>query len=104
MRKRAATTALAAAMASALLLASGSSMAQTARNDAPPANGAANPAQGDQIPVKLVVLYSSGVGYFEHFGTVKGNGTTELRFKAAQINDILKSLILQDLDKGRVGV
>ncbi|MDQ3440754.1 MAG: hypothetical protein M3478_10440, partial [Planctomycetota bacterium] len=54
------------------------------------------------VPVKQVVLFSSGVGYFEHFGTIKGGGTTELRFKTAQINDILKSLVLQDLDGGAV--
>jgi len=61
---------------------------------------AADPAQ---FPVRQVVLYSSGVGYFEHFGTVQGNGATELRFKTQQINDILKSLVLQDMDKGNVG-
>lgn len=54
------------------------------------------------LPVKNVVLFSSGVGYFEHFGPVQGDGTTELRFKTAQINDILKSLVLQDLDGGKV--
>ena len=55
-----------------------------------------------EVPVKQVVLFSSGVGYFEHFGAIKGGGTTELRFKTAQINDILKSLVLQDLDGGAV--
>jgi hypothetical protein len=59
------------------------------------------PRQAD-VPVKAVVLYSSGVGYFEHFGTVRGDGSTELRFKTDQINDILKSLVLQDLDGGKV--
>jgi hypothetical protein len=54
------------------------------------------------VPVKQVVLFSSGVGYFEHYGTVKGDTSTELRFKTGQINDILKSLVLQDLDGGRV--
>jgi small nuclear ribonucleoprotein (snRNP)-like protein len=54
------------------------------------------------VPVKEVVLFSSGVGYFEHFGTVQGDGSTELRFKTNQINDILKSLVLQDLDGGKV--
>ena len=59
--------------------------------------------QGQQaVPVKVVVLFSSGVGYFEHFGTVTGDGSTELRFKTQQINDILKSLVLQDLDGGQV--
>ena len=55
------------------------------------------------VPVTKVVLFSSGVGYFEHAGTVRGNASTELRFKTAQINDILKSLVLQDQDGGRVG-
>ncbi|HYV96762.1 MAG TPA: hypothetical protein VE967_04815 [Gemmatimonadaceae bacterium] len=54
------------------------------------------------VPVRNVVLFSSGVGYFEHAGTVRGDGATELRFSANQINDILKSLVLQDLDGGRI--
>src|SRR5258706_2409334 len=58
--------------------------------------------QASSVPVKAVVLFSSGVGYFEHFGTVKGTGSTELRFKTQQINDILKSLVLQDVDGGKV--
>jgi len=60
-----------------------------------------NAKQAD-VPVRQVVLFSSGVGYFEHFGTVSGNGAAELSFKTQQINDILKSLVLQDLDKGRI--
>src|SRR5690242_9826843 len=59
------------------------------------------PANTD-VPVKQVVLFSSGVGYFEHFGSIQGDGSTELRFKTNQINDILKSLVLQDMDGGRV--
>jgi hypothetical protein len=55
------------------------------------------------VPVTKVFLFSSGVGYFEHTGTVNGNGSTELRFKTSQINDILKSIVLQDQDGGRVG-
>ena len=56
------------------------------------------------VPVKEVTLFSSGVGYFQHDGTVSGDGEARLSFKTAQINDILKSLILQDLDGGHVGV
>src|SRR5689334_21708312 len=54
------------------------------------------------VPVHRVVLFSSGVGYFEHDGSVRGTGSTELRFKADQINDVLKSLVLQDRDGGHV--
>ena len=57
---------------------------------------------GADVPVRQVVLFSSGVGYFEHYGTVHGDGTAELHFKARQINDVLKSLVLQDLDGGQV--
>src|SRR5438552_7447131 len=66
-----------------------------------PATQPAKAGQAD-VPVKAVVLFSSGVGYFEHFGNIQGDGSTELRFKTNQINDILKSLILQDLDGGKV--
>jgi hypothetical protein len=64
--------------------------------------GRSAPATAD-VPVTKVVLFSSGVGYFEHSGSVRGNSATELRFKTSQINDILKSLVLQDEDGGRVG-
>jgi hypothetical protein len=64
----------------------------------------AKPAENAQadVPVKVVVLFSSGVGYFEHAGSVKGTTSTELRFKTNQINDILKSLLLQDMGGGKV--
>jgi hypothetical protein len=65
-----------------------------------PAAGGAG-AQAD-VPVRGVVLFSSGVGYFEHSGKVSGDARTELRFKSEQINDILKSLVLEDLDAGTV--
>lgn len=67
-----------------------------------PANPAATQAAQVNLPVKNVVLFSSGVGYFEHYGSVSNDSATELRFKTAQINDILKSLVLQDMDGGKV--
>ncbi|MFI5380546.1 MAG: DUF4139 domain-containing protein [Tepidisphaerales bacterium] len=65
--------------------------------DAPKAD-----AKQTDVPVKAVVLFSSGVGYFEHVGQIKGNSSTEIRFKTNQINDILKSLVLQDMGGGKV--
>src|SRR4051794_13252780 len=59
-------------------------------------------AKQADVPVKVVVLFSSGVGYFEHIGPIKGDTSTELRFKTQQINDILKSLVLQDTGGGKV--
>jgi hypothetical protein len=58
---------------------------------------------GQDVPVKEVALFSSGVGYFEHAGSITGDGSTTLRFKTDQINDVLKSLLLEDLDGGKVG-
>ncbi len=69
------------------------------------APGAAS-AQSDEkdvnVPVSSLVLFTSGVGYFQHDGVVDGNGRMELTFSAGQINDLLKSLVLRDLDGGSI--
>ncbi|MGP1577674.1 MAG: DUF4139 domain-containing protein [Treponema sp.] len=60
---------------------------------------AAEPAKnfnGDNIPLKKVTLYSSGVAHYVHEGTVSGSGDIELLFSPAQINDVLKSLVVMD--------
>lgn len=54
------------------------------------------------VPVNRIVLFSSGVGYFEHNGSVTGNVTADLRFETAQINDVLKSLVVYDRGGGSV--
>jgi len=48
------------------------------------------------LPVTRAVLFSSGVGYFEHNGAVDGDATVQLQFKTDQINDVLKSLVIMD--------
>ncbi len=55
-----------------------------------------------KLPIKKIVLFTSGVGYFEHGGTVDGNATVEMKINAADINDLLKSMVLEDLDGGHV--
>ena len=65
----------------------------------------AAPLGADQkadIPVSRVVLYSSGVAYFEHAGQVEGDATLALRFKTDQINDVLKSMVFADADGGYI--
>jgi hypothetical protein len=57
-----------------------------------------------QLAVQRVAIFSSGVGFFEAGATVKEDARAELKFRTEQINDILKSLVVQDLDGGRVGV
>ncbi|MBL8967007.1 MAG: hypothetical protein JNG85_08360 [Spirochaetaceae bacterium] len=50
----------------------------------------------EDLPVTKVALYSSGVGYFEHRGTIKGDVTVPLPFSTAEVNDALKSLVARD--------
>jgi len=66
------------------------------------AQAQAMPTARATVPVRRVVLFSSGVGYYQHDGVVSGHVATELRFKTDQINDVLKSLVLQDRDGGHV--
>jgi hypothetical protein len=55
-----------------------------------------------EVPLSRVVLFASGVGYFEHAGRIEGDATLALRFRADQINDVLKSLVAFDLGGGTV--
>jgi hypothetical protein len=54
------------------------------------------------LPVTRAVLFHSGVGYFEHRGSVDGDATLRLMFKERQINDVLKSMVLIDEGGGAV--
>lgn len=58
--------------------------------------------QDDPLPVKKVVLYNAGVGFFERRAEIDGNAKVDLKFNAAEINDLLKSMVLQDLAGGKV--
>ncbi len=57
---------------------------------------------GARLPVKRVVLYKNGVGYFEHSARVHGNQDLAIDFTTAQLNDVLKSLTVVDLGEGRI--
>ena len=50
----------------------------------------------DDIPLKRVTLYSSGVAHYEHEGRVRGNGKIEMLFLPSQISDVLKSIFVKD--------
>src|SRR5687768_13358953 len=54
------------------------------------------------LPLKRVVMFSSSVGFFEHRGEIEGNQQIEFTFKTADINDLLKSLVVQDRGGGLV--
>jgi hypothetical protein len=54
------------------------------------------------LPVRRVVLYKNGIGYFEHLGRVRGNEDIHIDFTSGQLNDALASLTVLDLDGGRI--
>ncbi|MEX0669842.1 MAG: hypothetical protein WD060_05240 [Pirellulales bacterium] len=54
------------------------------------------------LPLEKVVLFTSGVGFFQHGGEVADDATVEMSFKTEQINDLLKSMVLEDLGGGTV--
>ena len=89
-----ATAALWLALASVL---SGQALSgQTSNSDPVSAESSA------RLPVTRVILYKNGVGYFEHSGHVRGNQDVNVDFTTSQLNDVLKSLTVLDLGKGRI--
>lgn len=65
----------------------------------------ASPARAQEavpLPVRKVVLYKNGMGYFEHVGAIRGRQTVEIVLPSAQLNDVLKSLTVIDLGRGQV--
>ncbi len=60
------------------------------------------PAAIKDLPVRKVVLYKNGVGYFEHSGTVNGNQRVSIDFTSPQLNDVLQSLTVLDQGGGRI--
>ncbi len=54
------------------------------------------------LPIERVVLYKNGVGYFEHLGHVRDSQDIAISFTSGQLNDVLKSLTVLDLNGGRI--
>jgi hypothetical protein len=82
-----------AALATALAL-------RPAATDARPAGVPAPDAP--RLPISRVVLFNAGVGYFQREGEVEGDARVDLAFPAGDINDLIKSLTLQDFGGGLV--
>lgn len=59
-------------------------------------------AQAADLPVKQVVLYKHGVGFFERSGTLGPGESARLDFNASDMNDVLKSLTLSDRGGGKI--
>src|SRR5690242_7735 len=100
MRRRllfAALVVTAAVAAAALWQATPMKAQPTAR----PANRAPKPPPSP-LPITQVVLFNSGVAYFQREGDVDESTRVDLSFPAGDVNDLLKSLVLQDADGGKI--
>ncbi len=68
----------------------------------PTGPAATSNADTSRLPVKRVVLYKNGVGYFEHSARVHGDQELGIDFTTGQLNDVLKSLTVVDLGDGHI--
>ena len=68
----------------------------------PPLDAQESADRSTSLPVRRVVLYKAGIGYFEHVGEVAGNAEVTISFTSGQLDDALKSLTAVDLGTGRV--
>ncbi|MDX2179820.1 MAG: hypothetical protein SFV18_09530 [Bryobacteraceae bacterium] len=59
-------------------------------------------ASAADLPVRQVVIYKNGVGFFERGGELRAGESARLDFKAAEMNDVLKSLTVRDATGGTV--
>ena len=59
-------------------------------------------AQGAELPIRQVILYKHGIGYFQRSGQLGPNDSVQLDFNAAEMNDVLKSLTIQESGAGKV--
>jgi hypothetical protein len=76
--------------------------AQT-RPTEPPAAPSSNSKAPNPLPISQVFLFSSGVGYFQREGEVEGNTRVDFTFNGADVNDLLKSLVVDDEGGDRAG-
>lgn len=67
----------------------------------PPAHAEDEMTQA-KVPLKRIVLFNSGVGFFERGAEIDGDARVELKFNVENVNDLLKSMVLEDLGGGRV--
>src|ERR1700676_4647091 len=59
-------------------------------------------AFGADLTGQKVRLYKHGVGYFERSGELAAGESARLDFKAAEMNDVLKSLTIEEKGGGKV--
>lgn len=64
---------------------------------------AAAPVAPSRLPLKALVLYENGLGYFERKGPVAAGAVAEIPLEPGQLDDALKSLVVRS-DRGVASV
>src|SRR5271165_2729842 len=54
------------------------------------------------LPIREVILFKHGVGFFERAGKLESGDTARIDFKADDMNDVLKSLTIIDRAGGKI--
>src|SRR5262245_39688352 len=93
---------VAASLAGAVALAAFVVLLRPGLSPAEPGKGEPAVKPASSLPVARVILYSSGVGYFQREGKVLNNARVDLSFPVQDINDLLKSMVLRDMNGGHV--
>ena len=60
------------------------------------------PVSAADLPIREVILYKHGVGFFERAGKLEAGDTARIDFKADDMNDVLKSLTITDRSGGKI--
>lgn len=55
-----------------------------------------------ELPVREVILYKNGIGFFERSGRLQAGEAARVDFKAAEMNDVLKSLTVEEQGGARI--
>ena len=55
-----------------------------------------------ELPVREVILYKNGIGYFVRSGDILAGDAVRLQFKAGEMNDVLKSLVVSEEGGGKI--
>jgi len=59
-------------------------------------------AMAAELPVRQVVLYKHGMGFFERAGELAPGETARLEFKSTEMDDVLKSLTIEEKGGGKI--
>lgn len=58
--------------------------------------------EAEPPPIRRIVIFNAGLSQMTHEGVVEGNQRIRMRFSEHDVDDVLKSLVFEDRDGGKV--